>query len=75
MIAFPQVMASFAMRPWKIRDPKARDHIGVGAFNLIRRSAYEAIGTYEKLRLEVVDDSSWAIDQKSRAAAGRRLWP
>ncbi|MBZ5505749.1 MAG: glycosyltransferase family 2 protein [Acidobacteriia bacterium] len=56
MIAFPQVMASFAMRPWKIRDPKARDHIGVGAFNLIRRSAYEAIGTYEKLRLEVVDD-------------------
>jgi hypothetical protein len=56
MISFPQVMASFAMRPWKVRDPGARDHIGVGAFNLIRRSAYEAIGTYEKLRLEVVDD-------------------
>ena len=56
MIGFPQVMSSFAMRPWKVRDPKARDYIGVGAFNLIRRSAYEAIGTYEKLRLEVVDD-------------------
>jgi glycosyltransferase involved in cell wall biosynthesis len=56
MISFPQVMSSFAMRPWKIRDPNAHDHIGVGAFNLIRRSAYEAIGTYEKLRLEVVDD-------------------
>jgi hypothetical protein len=56
MISFPQVMASFAMRPWKVRDPGARDHMGVGAFNLIRRSAYEAIGTYEKLRLEVVDD-------------------
>lgn len=56
MISFPQTMASFAMRPWKVRDPKARDHIGVGAFNLIRRSAYEAIGTYESLRLEVVDD-------------------
>jgi hypothetical protein len=56
LISFPQVMSIFAMRPWKIRDPKARDHIGVGAFNLIRRSAYEAIGTYEKLRLEVVDD-------------------
>jgi Glycosyltransferase like family 2 len=56
LISFPQVMSSFAMRPWKVRDPKARDHIGVGAFNLIRRSAYQAIGTYEKLRLEVVDD-------------------
>jgi len=56
MIGFPQVMASFAMRAWKVRDPNARDHIGVGAFNLVRRSAYEAIGTYEALRLEVVDD-------------------
>jgi glycosyltransferase involved in cell wall biosynthesis len=56
MIGFPQIMSSFAMRPWKVRDPKARDHIGVGAFNLIRRSAYDAIGTYEALRLEVVDD-------------------
>ena len=56
MIAFPQVMSNFAVRPWKVRDPNARDHIGVGAFNLLRRTAYEAIGTYEKLRLEVVDD-------------------
>jgi hypothetical protein len=44
------------MRPWKMRDPNARDHIGVGAFNLIRRSAYKQIGTYERLRLVVVDD-------------------
>jgi hypothetical protein len=56
MIGFPQVMASFATRPWKVRDPNAHDHIGVGAFNLIRRSAYDAIGTHEALRLEVVDD-------------------
>jgi hypothetical protein len=56
MISFPQVMSGFAVRPWKVRDPKARDHIGVGAFNLVRRTAYDAIGTYEKLRLEVVDD-------------------
>jgi glycosyltransferase involved in cell wall biosynthesis len=56
MISFPQVMSTFAMRPWKVRDPKARDHMGVGAFNMVRREAYESIGTYEKLRLEVVDD-------------------
>jgi glycosyltransferase involved in cell wall biosynthesis len=56
MISFPQVMSGFAVRPWKVRDPNARDHIGVGAFNLVRRTSYDAIGTYEKLRLEVVDD-------------------
>src|SRR6478736_2558746 len=56
MIAFPQVMSIFAMRPWKVRDPNAHDHMGVGAFNLIRRPAYNAIGTYEKLRFEIVDD-------------------
>jgi Glycosyl transferase family 2 len=56
LISFPQVMSNFIVRPWKVRDPEARDYIGVGAFNLVRRSAYKAIGTHEKLRLEVVDD-------------------
>lgn len=56
LISFPQVVSIFVVRFWKVRDPDARDHVGAGAFNLIRRSAYEAIGTYEKLRLEVVDD-------------------
>jgi hypothetical protein len=56
LISFPQVMSIFVMRPWKIRDPKARDHVGAGAFNMVRRSAYEAIGTFEKLRMEIVED-------------------
>ena len=56
MIAFFQAMFVFGHRPWKTADPKARDHMGVGAFNLIRRSTYEAIGTYERMRLSVVDD-------------------
>jgi cellulose synthase/poly-beta-1,6-N-acetylglucosamine synthase-like glycosyltransferase len=56
MISFPQVTANLAIRHWKVRDPESRDSIGVGAFNLIRRSAYDAVGTYEKLRLAVVDD-------------------
>lgn len=56
MISFPQVMASLVFRPWKVKDESARDSIGVGAFNLIRRTAYQAMGTYEKLRMEVVDD-------------------
>ena len=56
MLAFFQLMFVFGHRPWKVADPKAKDHIGVGAFNLVRREVYEAVGTYEALRFEVVDD-------------------
>jgi cellulose synthase/poly-beta-1,6-N-acetylglucosamine synthase-like glycosyltransferase len=56
MIAFFQTMFVFGHRPWKVADPKSKDHMGVGAFNMIRRSTYEAVGTYEALRMEVLDD-------------------
>jgi glycosyltransferase involved in cell wall biosynthesis len=56
MLAFFQLLFVFGHRPWKVADPKTKDHMGVGAFNLVRRSAYEAIGTYQALRFEVVDD-------------------
>jgi cellulose synthase/poly-beta-1,6-N-acetylglucosamine synthase-like glycosyltransferase len=56
MVAFFQALFTFGHRPWKVADPEARDHMGVGAFNLVRRSAYEKVGTYEKLRLAVIDD-------------------
>jgi len=56
MIAFFQSLFTFGHRPWKVGDPKTKDHIGVGAFNFVRRTAYEKIGTYEALRMEVLDD-------------------
>jgi glycosyltransferase involved in cell wall biosynthesis len=56
MIAFFQSMFVFGHRPWKVADPAADDHIGVGAFNLVRRKVYDAIGTYAALRMEVLDD-------------------
>lgn len=56
MIAFFQTLFVFGHRPWKVADPKTKDHIGVGAFNMIRRSIYEAIGTYQAVRFEIVDD-------------------
>ena len=56
MIAFFQTLFVFGHRPWKVADPKSKDHMGVGAFNLIRRRVYDAIGTYEALRFEVLDD-------------------
>jgi glycosyltransferase involved in cell wall biosynthesis len=56
MIAFFQALFVFGHRPWKVADPKAQDHMGVGAFNMVRRSAYNAVGTYLALRMEVIDD-------------------
>lgn len=56
MIGFFQSQFVFARRPWKVADPKSHDAIGVGAFNLIRREVYEKLGTYERMRLEVLDD-------------------
>ncbi|HEY0702231.1 MAG TPA: glycosyltransferase [Candidatus Acidoferrales bacterium] len=45
-----------ATRPWSVSNPKSHTYIGVGAFQLIRRSAYEKMGTHRRLALEVIDD-------------------
>lgn len=51
-----QLLFIFGHRPWKVDDPNADDFMGLGPFNLIRRSAYETIGTFRALRLEVIED-------------------
>ena len=56
MISFTQVTAGLALRAWRVSDPNAREFIGVGAFNLISRSAYNTVGTFTSLRMAVVDD-------------------
>jgi Glycosyl transferase family 2 len=51
-----QMLFVFGHRPWKVADPNSDDFIGLGPFNLIRRGAYETIGTFRALRLEVIED-------------------
>ncbi|HWA93004.1 MAG TPA: glycosyltransferase family 2 protein [Terracidiphilus sp.] len=51
-----QVLAQWTIRLWKVGDPKARDFVGVGGFNLIRRAAYRAVGGFESMPMEVLDD-------------------
>lgn len=43
-------------RPWKARDPRSRAAVGVGAFNLVRREAYEGIGTHQAIAMRPDDD-------------------
>ena len=40
----------------RLSDRRSRVHIGVGAFNLVRREAFEAIGGFRHLALSVDDD-------------------
>ncbi len=57
LLAYLQVMSLWAVRPWRVADPKAmRDAVGVGAFNMMRVDAYGRLGGFEGLRMEVVED-------------------
>jgi len=74
MIAFFQALFVFGHRPWKVADPDARDHMGVGAFNMVRRSVYEAAGTYVALRMEVLDDMKLGKVVKNAGFAQRNVF-
>ncbi len=74
MIAFFQTMFMFGHRPWKVADPSTDDHMGVGAFNLVRRRVYDEVGTYEALRMEVLDDMKLGKVVKKAGFAQRNVF-
>jgi glycosyltransferase involved in cell wall biosynthesis len=43
-------------RPWLASDPRRKNSIGIGAFNLVRRSAYTRAGGHAAIRYELLDD-------------------
>lgn len=43
-------------RIWAARDPKSKAYVGMGAFNFIKRGAYEKIGTHQKIAFDILDD-------------------
>lgn len=65
-----QVLGHFVARMWKVGDPKAKDAFGVGGFSMVSREALTAVGSMERLRMEVVEDVGlgWLIKRE----AGRR---
>jgi len=42
--------------PHRVSNSKSAAYLGVGAFQLLKRSVYEQVGTHRKLAMEVVDD-------------------
>jgi glycosyltransferase involved in cell wall biosynthesis len=40
----------------QVSNPASRSYVGVGAFQMMKRSAYEAAGTHRRLAMEVIDD-------------------
>jgi glycosyltransferase involved in cell wall biosynthesis len=61
LLGYLGVMGLWATRPWRVDNPKAvRDSVGIGAFNLLRTSAYQQLGGFDALRMEILEDLTLA---------------
>jgi glycosyltransferase involved in cell wall biosynthesis len=49
-----------ATNPRGVADPQSRAYIGIGAFQMVKRAAYEASGMHRRLCMEVLDDMKLA---------------
>jgi glycosyltransferase involved in cell wall biosynthesis len=73
---FKSVMNTFALmleiklRPWAVANPKSKASMGVGAFNLVKRTAYESAGTHTVISLRPDDDLK--LGERVKAAGGRQ---
>tara|TARA_R110000868_G_scaffold298752_2_gene558939 strand:- start:3162 stop:4313 length:1152 start_codon:yes stop_codon:yes gene_type:complete len=47
---------SLALTPWRIRHRWSKKSLGHGAFNLVKKSAYQACGSHQTIALECLDD-------------------
>lgn len=61
LLGFLQVLGLWVTRPWRAANPRAkRDFVGIGAFCLLRASAYQQLGGFESIRLEILEDLTLA---------------
>ena len=72
LLGYLGVMSLWATRPWLASNPAKRDFIGIGAFNLVRTSAYQKLGGFDSLRMEILEDLTLARRVK-QAGLGQRV--
>lgn len=56
VLATFKIMFDLQYRPWLVSDPHSAASIGMGAFNLVKRTAYERAGTHQRFSLHPNDD-------------------
>jgi glycosyltransferase involved in cell wall biosynthesis len=56
LITFFGMAFHLSTNPNSVGNPNSWTYVGIGAFQLIKRSTYEAVGTHRRLAMEVVDD-------------------
>jgi glycosyltransferase involved in cell wall biosynthesis len=56
LLSFFGMGFQLATDPYQVSNPNSRSYVGVGAFQILKRTAYEMLGTHRRLAMEVVDD-------------------
>ncbi len=51
-----KIMFDIKMQPWRVKDEKSKYAIGIGAFNLVKKSLYEQCGGHKSISLRPDDD-------------------
>ncbi len=71
-VAAFMVVFNVTQRPWLASDPRRKNVIGIGAFNLIRRDAYRRAGGHGAIRYELLDDM--ALGKILKASGARQVF-
>ena len=70
-VAYFSLTFNMRFRTWAAQWRRSRAYVGIGAFNLIRRTAYEKIGGHRAIALDIADDMM--LGQRIKRAGFRQM--
>lgn len=65
-----KLMVDLKTKPWKVKDPRSKASIGIGAFNLLTKKAYEKAGTHTCIKMRPDDDLK--LGEKVKASGSKQ---